>query len=184
MKPVRLAGIQNRLNLDEKEAYAEACKRLKAMKEFLVVSERNTSSECVMNQKILLDLKFHLVLIKILNLPLERVARKRDEALDAEEETVEPDLAVNRPRRILFQETCDLLCLVVKDYKRAQRLMMPIVALLTEHIGIQASSSLTMPKSLLLLSYLPCLTRPICLAEPRAPSCLSRGRNTGLFSKR
>jgi hypothetical protein len=152
VKPVRLAGIQNRLNLDEKEAYEEACARLKAMQEFLVVSERNTLSECVMNQKILIDLKFHLVLIKILSLPLERVARKRDEASDAQEETVEPDLVFNVPRRILFQKTCDLVCLLVKNYKRAQRLMMPHVSLLTEHIGIQASSSLTMPKSLLLLS--------------------------------
>jgi len=131
----RFSAIQNGLNLDLADAYTEACQVLREMKVALTVSESNSSSEVSMNQKIFFDLKFHLVLVNILRLPLERAIRQQDDVCGAE--TVEPDKAVNVPRRILFQETCDLLNLMVKNNKRAQKLMIPHIPLLIEHVGIR-----------------------------------------------
>lgn len=98
------SGIQNRLSMDKPEAYDEASSRLKDMQSFLLVSSTNSEASVILNQKIMIDLHFHVVLTTILRLPLERISKQGDDESPGQIKTVEPDITVNSPRRMLFQD--------------------------------------------------------------------------------
>lgn len=96
------SGIQKRLNTDERDAYSVASELLMKMQGFLQISDTQSNASVTMNQKIMMDLHFEVVLVNILRLPLKRLSSNNEESNGFE---VMPDVAVNIPRRILFQDT-------------------------------------------------------------------------------
>jgi len=111
----RFTVIQNQLNLDQRSAYGEASQLLKGIKAHLTVDNTGNSRALVQsNQKMMMDLKFEVVIVNILRLPLarenavsddlERVSSSTVEVDSDLNITAEPDNACNELRRILFQE--------------------------------------------------------------------------------
>jgi hypothetical protein len=96
------SGIQKRLNTDERDAYSVASELLMKMQGFLQISDTQSNASVTMNQKLMMDLHFEVVLVNILRLPLKRLSSNNEESNGFE---VMPDVAVNIPRRILFQDT-------------------------------------------------------------------------------
>ena len=105
----RFSGIQNRLFLDETLAYDEASSLIEELASKVTLSDAHSMESVKMNQKILLDLQFENVLTNILRLSLDRESPDNGAQNSGSDEPVQCDVAMNIPRRKLFQEVLDML---------------------------------------------------------------------------
>ena len=127
----RLSHLQKFCAADEPSAYEEASKLLRRMTKEVTVSLHNRPELAKQNQTILLNLEINKPIRRILNLHLARDSSRHDAG------ELEADLALNLPRRDLFQLCYSFVKELVHQNPKGQMVFFPHIEVFREHMGIE-----------------------------------------------
>lgn len=116
----RLGSLHKQVAVDKSEAYAEANMLMKRLILYLKLSTGNKKEIVIKNQTILMNLGVDQPVRNLLNFNLARDTSRRDRG------ELEADIAINIPRRDLFQTCYTLLKFLVAKSATAQKKLFPV----------------------------------------------------------
>ena len=127
----KLGSLHKHLNANKAEAYQEATCLIERITRYLTVSVTNKREIVDKNQKIMLNFEMDTPVRKMLGLHLERDTSRRDGG------ELEADVAVNMPRKDLFQACYTFLKMLARGNPQAQARLFPHIHLFAEDMGVE-----------------------------------------------